>query len=157
MASHILLIDDDPFVIDVAYESCAGLPVTLVSARGGEDGLAQLHDLIDLRVPIAAVLLDVSMPGMPGLDALGEIRENPKTRAIPVVMLTEHMSDTFLAGSYEAQANAYVVKPHERAALVRALRRTVDFWATLNVRVDSPEVGPIPPSPRPGPIPKWRN
>ncbi len=57
------------------------------------------------------ILLDLKLPGMSGLDMLKHLRQNAKTRKIPVVILTTSKRDEEIAKGYEYGANSYIVKP----------------------------------------------
>ncbi len=57
------------------------------------------------------IMLDMHMPGRDGLETLAQIRENPITAKIPVILLTTDMSDDKIAKAYELKANGYITKP----------------------------------------------
>ena len=114
MALRVLCIDDDVRL----YELLAGYlepnGVTLVHAADGPKGLAALGaDVFD------AVLLDVMMPGMDGLDVCRRIRE---TSRVPIIMLTARGDEADRVVGLELGADDYVPKPFSPRELLARLR-----------------------------------
>jgi CheY-like chemotaxis protein len=85
----------------------------------------------------AIVLLDLNMPGMDGLETLGRIRADADLRAIPVIILTTSSSAEDIRRSYEAGANAYVVKPASFSSLTELVRRLCLFWFEVSALPDT--------------------
>ena len=79
----ILVIDDDPDVLDVVAELLEADGYTVLRAASGPEGL----DLCKARVP-HLVLLDLTMPGMDGVATIQKLKADPDTRRIPVVLLS---------------------------------------------------------------------
>lgn len=94
----------------------------------------------------AVLLLDLKMPKVDGLEALRQIRNDPRLKLIPVVIMTSSREEQDLIKSYELGANAYVVKPVNFPAFVEAVKQVGAFWAVVN----EPPPGSVLPS-RPGP------
>jgi CheY-like chemotaxis protein len=80
----------------------------------------------------ALVLLDLKMPKVDGLEVLRHIKNDPRFRAIPVVMLTSSREEQDLVRSYDLGVNAYVVKPVDFGEFMGAVRTLGGFWAVLN-------------------------
>ncbi len=78
------------------------------------------------------VLLDIKMPRMDGIEVLRAIRNDPKLRLCPVVMLTSSRQEQDLIRSYELGINAYVVKPVKFSEFIEAIKYLGIFWAELN-------------------------
>ena len=78
------------------------------------------------------VLLDLKLPRMDGMEVLRRMKEDPGTRAIPVVMLTSSKEDRDLAAAYGHGVNSYIVKPVEFDRFVAAVERLGLYWALLN-------------------------
>jgi CheY-like chemotaxis protein len=78
------------------------------------------------------ILLDIKMPRMDGLEALREIKQDPKLKLIPVVMLTTSRESPDLISSYELGVNAYVVKPVDFLQFADVIKQLAVFWALLN-------------------------
>lgn len=86
------------------------------------------------RVPgnPAVILLDIKMPKMDGLQVLEAIRNDPKLKMIPVVILTSSREEQDLIRSYHLGINAYVVKPVVFKDFIEAVKHTGIFWAIIN-------------------------
>ncbi len=80
----------------------------------------------------AFILLDIKMPRMDGIEVLKIIREDPKLKKIPVVMLTSSREESDLITSYNLGVNAYVVKPVDFSDFIYAVKQIGIFWAVLN-------------------------
>ena len=78
------------------------------------------------------LLLDLKMPKVDGLEVLRVIKEDPKLRMIPVVMLTSSREESDLVRSYKLGVNAYVVKPVDFTEFMDAVRQIGAFWAVVN-------------------------
>lgn len=81
---------------------------------------------------IRTIFLDLKMPGMNGLEVLKQIREMPKTRLIPVVILTASMLPSDLEMAYQYGVNGFVVKAMDRHEFMASVQHMVDFWGTTN-------------------------
>jgi DNA-binding response OmpR family regulator len=73
-----------------------------------------------------AVLLDVSLPGWSGLDVCRQLRADPATAGLPVVLVSGHGVDQQVRAGLAAGADRYLVKPFSPAELVAELRRLLD-------------------------------
>lgn len=80
----------------------------------------------------AVVLLDINMPKISGLDVLREIRANPATHRLPVVVLTTSKEEQDLVSSYDLGANSYVRKPVDFDQFTEAARSLGMYWLLLN-------------------------
>jgi DNA-binding response OmpR family regulator len=114
MALRVLLIDDDRRLSDLLAGYLAEHEVALTYAAAGADGLALLRD-----GAFDAVLLDVMMPQMDGLEVLRRIRQRS---AIPVIMLTARGDEADRVVGLELGADDYVPKPFSPRELLARLR-----------------------------------
>ena len=80
----------------------------------------------------AVVLLDLKMPRMDGLEALRQLRTEPRFKHVPVVMITSSREEQDLIRSYELGVNAYVVKPVDFQKFVECIKQIGFFWALIN-------------------------
>ncbi len=80
----------------------------------------------------AAMLLDVKMPGLNGLEVLAQIRGDPGLRFLPVVMMTASKEETDVRRAYELGANGYIVKSIDPDACAASLRAFGEFFAVAN-------------------------
>jgi two-component system response regulator len=89
-------------------------------------------DRMDVGTP-KVVLLDLKLPKVSGLEVLRRMRDDPRTRAIPVVVLTSSREQPDVAESYRLGANSYIVKPVDFENFVRAVADLGLYWMLLNV------------------------
>jgi two-component system, response regulator len=86
----------------------------------------------DTGVMPRLIVLDLHMPHMDGLETLRRIREDERTRLLPVVMFTATSYPEDVAASYHLGANACIAKPAGSAALVETVRKIAWFWLKVN-------------------------
>jgi two-component system phosphate regulon response regulator PhoB len=119
----ILVVDDEQDILELLRYNLVREGFEVQCAATGEQAISAAlggeHDL---------VVLDLMLPGMDGLDVCRELKTNPKTRSLPIVMLTAKTEDADIVAGLELGAEDYVVKPFSpRVLLARikvALRRT---------------------------------
>jgi len=78
------------------------------------------------------ILLDLRMPGMSGIEVLRQIKDDGRTRHIPVVVLTSSKENPDIAACYRLGANSYIVKPVEFENFSRAVTQIGFYWLLLN-------------------------
>jgi CheY-like chemotaxis protein len=78
------------------------------------------------------VLLDLKLPRMSGLEVLGRLKADPRTRPIPVVIFTSSAQERDVAESYHAGVNSYVIKPLDWDVLAEVMRQISSYWLGLN-------------------------
>src|SRR5690606_37375039 len=81
---------------------------------------------------LAALLLDIKMPRMDGLEVLTEIRKTDRFKSLPIVVLSSSREESDPARSWDLGVNAYVVKPVDVDQCFDAVRTLGRFWAVLN-------------------------
>jgi CheY-like chemotaxis protein len=135
----VLLVEDNPddaeFTLRALRKANVALRVALV-----EDGVQALEFIFGTgsqaqRAGAAlprVVLLDLKLPKVDGLEVLRRIKGDPRTRALPTVMLTSSRERRDIQACYIAGANSYIVKPVEYAALIAKLGELVRYWLQLN-------------------------
>jgi signal transduction histidine kinase/DNA-binding response OmpR family regulator len=129
----VLVIDDDPNTLDLLGRTLAAAGFRAVTAGGGEEGLELARSLKP-----SAITLDVIMPGLDGWAVLRQLKNDPETRDIPVVMVT--MTDDRDMG-YALGATEFLTKPIQRDQLVLLLGRyRSDPAAGVLVVDDDPEM-----------------
>jgi len=111
----VLVIDDDPNALKLLHRALQGAGIRVVTASEGPEALALARTLQP-----AAITLDVLMPGMDGWEVLRELKGDPKTRDIPVIMVT--MTDDRELG-YALGATEFLSKPVRREQLIELLDR----------------------------------
>jgi signal transduction histidine kinase/DNA-binding response OmpR family regulator len=111
----VLVIDDDPNALDLLRRTLQEAGVRVVTASEGREGLNLARTLHP-----AAITLDVLMPGMDGWEVLRELKADPATQDIPVIMVT--MTNDRALG-YALGATEFLTKPVQRAQLAQLLER----------------------------------
>ncbi len=112
---RLLVIDDDPDAVYLLQENLAQQEYTITGTRSAQDGLRMAVE----QQP-HAILLDVVMPGGDGWQTLNDLKENPATASIPVILLT--IVDKKALG-FRLGASAYLLKPLNPLAVRDALQR----------------------------------
>jgi CheY-like chemotaxis protein len=78
------------------------------------------------------VLLDLKLPKVDGLEVLRRMKSDPRTRSIPVVMLTSSREECDIVESYRLGVNSYIVKPVDFAQFTEVVRQLGLYWLLLN-------------------------
>lgn len=113
-AERILLIEDDPMIVDALKYSLTKEGFEVLTADDGEAGLrSALADAPHL------VLLDLMLPGMNGLEVCRELR---KASSVPILMVTARGEETDRVVGLELGADDYIVKPYSTRELVARIR-----------------------------------
>lgn len=139
MNATILLVEDNEDDIVLTQEAFrdARLGNDLHIARDGVEALEYLHargayadrDPNDLP---HLMLVDLNMPRMGGLELMRRLRDDERTRYVPIVVLTSSDEERDIVDSYQLGANAYVRKPVAVEEFFDATRVLGMFWLVLN-------------------------
>jgi two-component system response regulator len=78
------------------------------------------------------ILLDKKLPLVDGLEVLRQIRANPRTSMVPVVMLTAAAEDRDIIESYQLRVNSYIVKPVDFEQFSETVRQLGYYWMLIN-------------------------
>ena len=143
---NILLVEDDPndalLVTKAFQKTLAGIPLHAVV--NGQEAVNYLKGeglyADRARYPFPdIVLLDLKMPLMNGFDVLRWIRQQPRLKRLPVIVLTGSVQDSDARLAYEVGANSYVIKPTDFNRLLETMKILGSFWLG---GTKLPEVGP---------------
>jgi CheY-like chemotaxis protein len=115
LKKHLLVIDDDPDAVYLLQENLNQREYTITGARNGKEGLRLARELQP-----QAILLDIIMPGADGWQVLHDLKANPATAAIPVILLT--IVDRKALG-FQLGAAAYLLKPLDPLVVRETLDR----------------------------------
>jgi CheY-like chemotaxis protein len=135
----ILLVEDNPDDEELTLRALrkANIVNEIAVARDGSEALeflfctGQYADREPTHMP-TVVLLDLKLPKLNGIDVLHRMRADPRTKLIPVVVLTSSSEDEDMLHSYESGANSYVRKPVEFSSFADAVTRLGIYWMLLN-------------------------
>ena len=136
----ILLVEDNLMDVELTLDAFAqvGLKNTVTIARTGEEALnyicgkGKFADRKNFPTP-DLVLLDLKLPGISGHEVLSELKNDERTKRIPVVVLTSSHEEGDRAVCYDNGVNSYLVKPIDFGEFVKVVRAIGDYWLTLNV------------------------
>ncbi|HSV55595.1 MAG TPA: response regulator transcription factor [Magnetospirillaceae bacterium] len=124
--ASILIVEDEPEIRELIAYNLGRDGYTVIQAATGEEGIK----LASKSNP-DAIVLDVMLPGMDGLEVLRRLKSDPALRRIPVILGTARGEDTDVVSGLELGADDYVTKPFSPKVLIAriraALRRTVDL------------------------------
>jgi two-component system response regulator len=107
--------------IIVAHDGAEALD--MLFHTGAYDGMADTPQLI---------LLDLKLPKVDGLEVLRQIKSDPRTRSIPVVVLTSSTEERDIVQSYKLGVNSYICKPVDFSQFSSAVRQLGLYWLLLN-------------------------
>lgn len=136
---EILLVEDNPSDAELTLHALRkhNLANRIQRVRDGEEAL----DFIFCRGVFSArraetgprlVLLDLKLPKIDGLQVLREIKSDPTTRPIPVIVLTSSKQERDLMNSYELGVNSYIQKPVNFTEFQDVVRQLGMYWLLLN-------------------------
>ncbi|MDQ6989522.1 MAG: response regulator [Mariprofundaceae bacterium] len=119
--AKILVVDDNPDNRDLICDILEDADYDFVEAADAELGLASMEsEIFDL------VLMDVSLPGMNGLDATKNIKDNPQHTGIPVFLLTAHAMQSDIDAGKAVGADSYITKPIDEDKLLAEIEKALD-------------------------------
>jgi two-component system response regulator len=136
-ARNILLVEDNPDDAELAVRAFragnAGQEIQV--ARDGTEAVEALFGSTVAAAPRqlpGLVLLDLKLPGLDGFAVLSRIRAHPRTRFLPVVILTSSTELSDLIAGYQLGANSYVRKPFSFRDFLISAKLITDYWLSLN-------------------------
>jgi CheY-like chemotaxis protein len=132
----IFLVEDDPDheLLTIRALNKSNVANDIRVARDGEEAISMLFDEGPNALPFLpqVILLDLKLPKVDGLEVLRRIRENERTRMLPVVVLTSSDEETDIVRSYKLGVNSYIRKPVNFADFASATSQLGMYWLVLN-------------------------
>jgi len=133
MPAKILQVEDnaDDVILTALAFRKAGVQVQIDVANDGDQAIAALQSSPLHSLP-ACVLLDIKLPTKSGLEVLAWIRDQPRLKRLPVVMLTSSVLPKDINDAYDLGANSYLVKPPNSEAMASLAQTIVQYWLHSN-------------------------
>jgi CheY-like chemotaxis protein len=136
---EILLVEDNPDDLEMALHALRKMNLAnrIQVVRDGAEAL----DFIFGRGPFAGrnvengpkvILLDLKLPKVDGLEVLRTIKNDPRTKALPVVVLTSSKEQNDVVESYKLGVNSYIVKPVNFVQFAETVQKLGLYWLLLN-------------------------
>ena len=136
---EILLVEDNPQDLELALRALQKAKVSnlIHVARDGAEALEFIFcegAYADRKMTDGpkVILLDLKLPKVDGLEVLRRIKADPRTRVIPVVVLTSSKEQRDVVDSYHYGVNSYIVKPVNFERFAEAVRDLGYYWLLLN-------------------------
>jgi two-component system response regulator len=137
--NEILLVEDSPDDVELAIHALRRekLANAITVARDGEEALdfvfcrgSYVHR--SFQNPVRLILLDLKLPKVGGLEVLKAIKGDPRTKAIPVVIMTSSREERDMVDGYKLGVNAYVQKPVDFEQFRGVVKELGLFWLVIN-------------------------
>lgn len=136
---EILLVEDNPDDAELAIRSLKKkkLANRLVHLKDGAEALDFIfgtgaYEGRPMNGRLRVILLDLKMPKVNGMQVLEKIKSDPRTRSIPVVVLTSSAEDPDIKRCYELGVNSYIVKPVEFDNFAKTVADLGLYWMLIN-------------------------
>ena len=137
--AEILLVEDNPNDVKLTMNAfkTANLANSIHVARDGVEALEFLFGVAsspDEKLPERPklILLDLKLPRLDGHEVLKRIKSDPRTSAIPVVILTSSAEERDVMRTYQVGANSYIVKPVDFEQFTESVRDIGKYWLEIN-------------------------
>lgn len=138
-AVEMLLVEDSPQDLELALRALrkANIVNDIQVARDGAEALDFIfcegtHASRAFSGGPKLILLDLKLPKVDGLEVLKRIKSDPRTKMIPVVVLTSSREQRDVVESYQLGVNSYIVKPVDFESFVTAVHDLGMYWLILN-------------------------
>ena len=139
MSKIILLVEDNPDDAKLTLRALEKNNISneVIVASDGVEALDYLfgrgsHAGRKVEEVPQLMLLDLNLPKVDGFEVLRAVRADPRTRRLPVVVLTSSLEETDMVRSYDLGANSYVRKPVDFGEFLAAVRQLGLYWLLLN-------------------------
>jgi CheY-like chemotaxis protein len=136
---EILLVEDNPDDMELTLHALRkeNLANNIHVARDGEEALEFLfcngvHADRSFEQPPRLVLLDLKLPKVDGMEVLKQLKADPRTKTIPVVILTSSKEERDLINGYGLGANSYIQKPVDFEQFRDTIKNIGLYWLVIN-------------------------
>jgi CheY-like chemotaxis protein len=138
-AVEILLVEDNPNDLEMTLRALkrSNVANNVVTVGDGEEAL----DFLFARGRFSGrkeedeprvVFLDLKLPKVDGIEVLRIMRSDPRTRMIPVVIITSSAEERDRVATYDIGANSYVVKPIDAESFTKTMAEVGYYWLAIN-------------------------
>ena len=118
MSKTILTIDDSASVRQMIVLTLSGAGHTVIEAGNGADGYSKA-----VAQPVDAILTDLNMPVMNGIEFIKKFPQHPMSKGVPIIFLTTESDDNLKAEARAAGATGWIVKPFKQDQLVAVIKK----------------------------------
>ena len=126
---HVLIVEDDPVSLDVASLAVEAAGATVLVATSGEAALkVALEEMPDL------ILLDLALPGIDGAEVARRLRDDERTREIPVVVVTAHVVREVIEQARREGVQECIFKPYR----IHQLQSVISRYLPGTLEVEGP-------------------
>jgi CheY-like chemotaxis protein len=132
---EILLVEDNADDVELTLHALRkdNMANQIHVVRDGEEALAFLFDpQKPNHVHLKLVLLDLKLPKVDGLEVLKVVKNDPRTRRIPVVVMTSSREESDLVRSYDLGVNSYLQKPVDFDRFREVVKAMGFYWLLIN-------------------------
>jgi two-component system response regulator len=136
---EILLVEDNPNDVELTLRAFQkqNLAHKIFVVRDGAEALDFIfatgsYSSRNVENRPRVVLLDLKLPKIDGLEVLRKLKADPRTKSMPVVMLTSSQEERDVLESYKLGVNSYIVKPLDFSNFVHAVSELSLYWGLLN-------------------------
>jgi CheY-like chemotaxis protein len=137
MKKLILLVEDNPDDLELAQVALreSGFDAEALVARDGQEALDLLcNPQPDPKASYpSVVLLDLKLPRVNGFEVLKRLRQDARTRYLPVVVMSSSREERDVLESYQLGANSYIQKPLDFSKFIEMVRLMGSYWLDSNV------------------------
>ena len=120
MAKTIMIVDDSASMRQVVGIALKDAGYDLIEAADGKEALSKLDG-----TKIHLIVSDINMPNMDGISFVKEVKQNPKYKFTPIIMLTTEVNQAKKEAAKEAGAKAWVTKPFQPKTLLEAVSKLI--------------------------------
>lgn len=120
MSKTILAVDDSPSIRQMVSMTLQSAGYTVIEAVDGADGYDKA-----VANPIHAVITDLNMPNLNGIEFIRKFRAHPSSKGIPILLLTTESDDELKRQAKEAGATGWITKPFKQEQLIAVIKKVL--------------------------------
>jgi CheY-like chemotaxis protein len=136
---EILLVEDNPADVELALRALKKNKIAnkIIVVSDGEEAIDFLFSRgafsnREGKIGPKVIILDLKLPKVDGLEVLQAIKSDPRTKLIPVVVLTSSKEESDIIASYQLGVNSYIIKPVDFEKFVEAVKTLGFYWLLFN-------------------------